>query len=103
EDESDVAHEMLIERAGIGDSRHGEVPALGRCQHEKAIRLRRRAERQRDANPKGPRHRLLLLSGGARPQFPKGIVSTVSFVSTTNTASSLAGSVSLALALTAWR
>src|SRR6185312_1931893 len=36
-------------------------------------------------------------------QSPKGIVSSVSFVSTTNTASSLAGSVSLALALTAWR
>jgi len=32
-----------------------------------------------------------------RPQFPKGIVSSVSFVSTTNTARSLAGCVSLAL------
>src|SRR5262249_30981161 len=38
-----------------------------------------------------------------KPQFPKGIVSSVSFVSTTNTARSLAGCVSLALALTAWR
>src|SRR5262245_50339658 len=36
-------------------------------------------------------------------QFPNGIVSSVSFVSTTNTARSLAGSVSLALALTLWR
>src|SRR5215471_16855501 len=32
-----------------------------------------------------------------RPQFPNGIVSSVSFVSTTNTARSLAGCVSLAL------
>ena len=37
------------------------------------------------------------------PQFPSGIVSSVSFVSTTNTARSLAGFVLLALALTAWR
>jgi hypothetical protein len=37
------------------------------------------------------------------PQFPIGIVSSVSFVSTTNTARSLAGCVSLALALTLWR
>src|SRR6266480_1420559 len=34
---------------------------------------------------------------------PNGIVSSVSFVSTTNTARSLAGFVLLALALTAWR
>jgi len=38
-----------------------------------------------------------------KPQFPNGIVSSASFVSTTNTASSLAGFVSLALALTLWR
>ena len=38
-----------------------------------------------------------------KPQFPNGIVSSVSFVSTTNTAGSFAGCVSLALALTAWR
>jgi hypothetical protein len=38
-----------------------------------------------------------------KPQFPNGTVSSVSFVSTTNTARSLAGSVSLALALTLWR
>ncbi len=38
-----------------------------------------------------------------RPQFPNGIVRSVSFVSTTNTARSLAGFVSLALALTPWR
>jgi hypothetical protein len=38
-----------------------------------------------------------------KPQFPNGIVSSVSFVSTTNTARSLAGSVLLALALTPWR
>ena len=38
-----------------------------------------------------------------RRQFPNGIVSSVSFVSTTNTARSLAGVVSLALALTPWR
>jgi len=37
------------------------------------------------------------------PQFPNGIVSSVSFVSTTNTARSWAGCVSLALALTRWR
>jgi hypothetical protein len=36
-------------------------------------------------------------------QFPNGIVSSVSFVSTTNTARSLTGFVSLALALTPWR
>jgi hypothetical protein len=36
-------------------------------------------------------------------QFPNGIVSSVSLVSTTNTARSLAGFVLLALALTPWR
>ena len=40
---------------------------------------------------------------GIKPQFPNGIVSSVSFVSTTNTARSLAGFDLLALALTAWR
>ena len=35
----------------------------------------------------------------AKPQFPNGIVSSVSFVSTTNTARSLAGFVLVALAL----
>jgi hypothetical protein len=40
---------------------------------------------------------------GIKAQFSNGIVSSVSFVSTTNTARSLAGSVSLALALTRWR
>ena len=38
-----------------------------------------------------------------KPQFPDGIVNAVSFVSTTNTASSSAGFVSLALALMLWR
>jgi hypothetical protein len=38
-----------------------------------------------------------------KPQFPNGIVSSVSFVSTTNTARSLAGFDLLALALTTWR
>jgi len=38
-----------------------------------------------------------------KPQSPSGVVSSVSFVSTTNTARSLAGFVSLALALTRWR
>src|SRR5580765_2593028 len=38
-----------------------------------------------------------------RRQSPNGIVSSVLFVSTTNTARSLAGFVSLALALTPWR
>src|SRR5262245_45249801 len=37
------------------------------------------------------------------PQFPNGIVSSVSLVSTTNTARSLAGLVLLAFALTPWR
>ena len=40
---------------------------------------------------------------GIKPQFPNGIASSVSFVSTTNTARSLAGFVLLALALTLWR
>lgn len=44
-----------------------------------------------------------LRTKGIKPQFPNGIVSSVSFVSTTNTARSLAGFVSLALALTPWR
>src|SRR5438876_3363031 len=39
----------------------------------------------------------------SKPQFPNGIVSSVSFVSTTNTARSLAGFDLLALALTPWR
>src|SRR3954451_18820068 len=49
------------------------------------------------------RHRAL--GTAVRSQFPNGTVSSVSFVlvSTTNTARSLAGSVSLALALTPWR
>jgi hypothetical protein len=38
-----------------------------------------------------------------KPQFPYVVVSSVSFVSTTKTASSLAGCVLLALALTPWR
>src|SRR3979411_126767 len=38
-----------------------------------------------------------------KPQFPNGVVRSVSFVSTTNTARSLAGCVLLALALTPWR
>src|SRR6516165_8336760 len=37
------------------------------------------------------------------PQFPNGIVSSVSFVSTTNTARSFADFVLLALALMTWR
>lgn|SRR5690554_1533194 len=44
-----------------------------------------------------------LRTKGIKPQFPNGIVNSVSFVSTTNTARSLAGFVSLALALTTWR
>jgi hypothetical protein len=40
---------------------------------------------------------------GIKPQFPNGVVNSVSFVSTTNTARSLAGFVVLALALTSWR
>jgi len=43
-----------------------------------------------------------LRTKGIKPQFPNGIVSSVAFVSTTNTAS-LAGFVLLALALTPWR
>jgi hypothetical protein len=46
---------------------------------------------------------LFLRTKGIGPQFPNGVVSSVSFVSTTNTARSWAGSVSLALALTLWR
>ena len=38
-----------------------------------------------------------------KPQFPSGIVRSVSFVSTTNTARSLVGCVLLALALMPWR
>src|SRR5262249_33624914 len=37
------------------------------------------------------------------PQWPSGVTSCVSLVSTTNTARSLAGRVLLALALTLWR
>src|SRR5262249_40211243 len=44
-----------------------------------------------------------LRTKGIKPQFPNGIVSSVSFVSTTNTARSLAGFVLLPLALTPWR
>jgi hypothetical protein len=44
-----------------------------------------------------------LRTKGIKLQSPNGVVSSVSFVSTTNTARSLAGSVSLALALTLWR
>jgi hypothetical protein len=40
---------------------------------------------------------------GINPQFANGIVSSVAFVSTTNTARSLARFVLLALALTPWR
>src|SRR6516225_3843258 len=54
----------------------------------------------------GPRHGIKFVFGGTKsikPYFPNGIVSSVSFVSTTKTARSLAGFVLLALALTAWR
>jgi hypothetical protein len=44
-----------------------------------------------------------LLPKSIKPPFPSGIVKSVSFVSTTNTARSLAGCVLLALALTLWR
>ena len=44
-----------------------------------------------------------LRTKGIKLQLPNGVVSSVSFVSTTNTARSLAGFVSLALALTLWR
>src|SRR4030081_2208211 len=47
--------------------------------------------------------RAAILAQGIKPQFPNGIVSSVSFVSTTNTPRSLAGFVLLALALTPWR
>ena len=47
--------------------------------------------------------RQYLRTKSIKPQFPNGIVSSVSFVSTTNTARSLAGFVSLALVLTPWR
>ena len=47
--------------------------------------------------------RQYLRTKGSKPQFPNGIVSSVSFVSTTNTARSLAGFDWLALALTPWR
>src|SRR5262245_56727251 len=54
---------------------------------------------------RSPHHYLGNISArkGIKPQFPNGIVSSVSFVSTTNTARSLAGFVLLALALTLWR
>ena len=51
----------------------------------------------------GRRFSLSLRTNDLEPQFPNGVVSSVSFVSNTNTARSLAGSVSLALALTLWR
>src|SRR5262249_28078751 len=65
----------------------------------RASRVRESARQQpirRGAHPDVDR-------AAARSHFPNGIVSSVSFVSTTNTARSLAGLVSLALALTAWR
>jgi hypothetical protein len=49
------------------------------------------------------RQRVRSMGVPLRSQFPNGIVSSLSFVSTTNTARSLAGCVSLALALTPWR
>jgi hypothetical protein len=46
---------------------------------------------------------LYLRPKSIKPQFPNGIVRSVSFVSTMSTARSLAGCVLLALALTPWR
>jgi hypothetical protein len=58
-----------------------------------------------DTRIRGPHFlaRQYLRTKGIKPQFPNGIVSSVSFVSTTNTARSLARFVLLALALTRWR
>src|SRR5262249_35769342 len=50
----------------------------------------------------GPQHFRHGLVHGQPPSFTSGVVSCASFVSTTNTARSLAGAVSLALALTRW-
>jgi len=61
-----------------------------------SYRCRLSGERERGADQ-------YLRTKSIKPQFPNGIVSSVSFVSTTNTARSLAGFVSLALALTPWR
>src|SRR5438876_12264413 len=59
--------------------------------------------RSAEACQRSSRQRVGSMGVPLRPQFPNGIVSSVSFVSTANTARSLAGFVSLALALTPWR
>src|SRR5215470_19437528 len=76
------------------------VPGRSRPQHHH----RTHAPQQHQPGPSPCQFRVLVSPHeGINPQFPNGIVSSVSFVSTTNTARSLAGFVLLALALTAWR
>jgi hypothetical protein len=64
--------------------------------------FRRQRERERPVVKIGlfPGRVRMEAIGGTRPQSPNGVVSFVSFVSTTNTARSLAGFVLLAFALT---
>ena len=38
EDQADVADEVLVEGAGVGDARHGNVPIFGGDEHEDAVR-----------------------------------------------------------------
>src|SRR5215472_18826516 len=73
------------------------------CDRTNGARCRRRRACQRQNSGSAGLPRQYLRTKGIKPQFPNGIVSSVSFVSTTNTARSLAGLVSLALALTPWR
>lgn len=83
-DSSSATNQLLNHRISAGEQRKG---------HSEAERF-------------GVPHFLAtqyLRTKGIKPQFPNGIVRSVSFVSTTNTARSLAGFVLLALALTPWR
>src|SRR6185436_13235343 len=88
---------MSAEQAALNFSR---ISARSDEGASTAIGPERQRVRGRGTKPQG---HLSDLSIGIETQFPNGIVSSVSFVSTTNTARSLAGFVLLALALTPWR
>jgi hypothetical protein len=117
-------HTPAIEniRQGLPPTNFGYLPVECPCNefHEIDCRLKLGAElldrlfhRRRNVSPSvnnaahrffdGSQHVLCCnFAVGSRhsavPQFPNGVVSSVSFVSSTNTARSLAGCVSLALA-----
>src|SRR5262245_46429506 len=86
-----AASVLAPQTGGVGEMSHSRI-----CMLSRAPLLEKLPGHSAGALRGGP--------GRGRPQFPNGVTSaSVSFVSITNTAKSLAGFVLLALALTRWR